>query len=70
MNYTSRAYTRRVLDAIADGSLDQHTVLLALLNYMSEEDVQDMCETNEFFPESDEDDDEDDFNSVASRHHY
>ena len=72
----TRAYTRRLLQAVEDGVLDRDTVLLAALNHMSEQEVHDMCDSNDFFPQDeDEDEDEDadpldNFNWVGSRHHY
>jgi hypothetical protein len=56
----SREYTSRLLDLIEDGMLDRDTVIMACIKYMSESDVQDMMEMNEFIVEQDEDEDEDD----------
>ena len=69
-----RDYTSKLLDLIEDGMLDRDTVIMACVKYMSEADVKDMMEINEFVvEEDDEDEDEDaldDFNYVGSRHHY
>lgn len=72
----TREYTRKLLEAVEEGILDKDQVLLACLNYMSERDVQRMCEANLFFEhEEEEEEDEsgedvDNFNWVGSRHHY
>jgi hypothetical protein len=42
---------------VEDGVLDKDTVILACLNYMSESEVQDMAESNEFLLEEEEEDD-------------
>lgn len=72
MNYRSRAATNKILEMVEEGILDKDTVILACLNYMSESDVSDMAQANEFFyeDEDEEDDPLDDFNYVGSRHHY
>jgi len=56
----AREYTSRLLDMIEDGLLDRDTVIMACVKYMSESDVQDMMESNEFILEEDEDEDCDD----------
>jgi hypothetical protein len=43
---------------IEDGLLDRDTVIMACVKYMSESDVQDMMEANEFIEEQYEDEDE------------
>jgi len=53
----SREYTSRLLELIEDGMLDRDTVIMACVKYMSEDDVKDMMESNEFI-EEDEDEDE------------
>jgi len=53
----TRKYTNQLLDMIDDGLLDRDTVIMACLKYMSEDDVQDMMEANEFIEEQYEDDD-------------
>jgi hypothetical protein len=45
---------------IEDGLLDRDTVIMACVKYMSESDVQDMMESNEFILEEDGDEDCDD----------
>ena len=54
----SREYTSRLLELIEDGMLDRDTVIMACVKYMSEADVQDMMEINEFILEEDEDEDD------------
>lgn len=71
----TRKYTNQLLQMIEDGMLDRDTVIMACVKFMSEADVQDMMESNEFVPEQFEDEDEDEaalsnFNYVGSRHHY
>jgi hypothetical protein len=66
----SREYTTKLLELIEDGMLDKDTVIMACVKYMSEADVQDMMESNEFILEEDEDDmdcdDSDDGYALAS----
>jgi hypothetical protein len=40
---------------VADGLLDRDTVIMACVKYMSEDDVKDMMESNEFINEETED---------------
>ena len=54
----TRKYTNQLLDMIDDGLLDRDTVITACLKYMSEDDVQDMMEANEFIEEQFEDEDD------------
>lgn len=46
---TPRQATNHLLSFIEEGVLDKDQVILACLNYMSEADVADMCDVNEFF---------------------
>jgi len=48
MNDT-RKMTKKVIEAIDEGILDPNTIVLACLNYMSEDEVTDMCRANDFF---------------------
>jgi hypothetical protein len=71
----TREATNRILELIEEGVLDRDTVIMAALKYMSEDEVADMANANEFFDEDsyyeDEDDDmEWDWNNPASPHHY
>jgi hypothetical protein len=54
-----RQATNRLLEMVEEGILDRDIVILACVNYMSEDDVADMCRMNAFF-EHEEDDEEDD----------
>ena len=54
----SRDYTSKLLELIEDGMLDRDTVIMACVKYMSEDDVKDMMESNEFI-EEDEDEEYD-----------
>ena len=73
-----RQYTEQLLEMIEMGILDRDTVIMAAVKYMSEDEVRDMMEINEFVPEAEEDEDEDeewspytaDYNDPGSYHHY
>ena len=54
----SREYTNKLLELVEDGLLDRDTVIMACVKYMSEDDVKDMMESNEFILEEDEDDED------------
>lgn len=47
----SRQFTDKLLEMIEDGLLDKDSVIMACVKYMSESDVQDMMECNEFVEE-------------------
>lgn len=49
----SRQYTNTLLEMIEDGLLDKDTVIMALVKYMSEDDVKDCMEHNEFITSED-----------------
>lgn len=51
-----RIYTNMLLELVEDGMLDKDTVIMACLKYMSEDDVKDMMEANEFVVDEDFDD--------------
>ena len=51
-----RVYTNMLLELIEDGMLDKDTVIMACLQYMSEDDVKGMMEANEFIIDEDYDD--------------
>lgn len=50
-----RQYTNQLIDMLDNGLIDHKTVVTACLNYMSEQEVQDMCEANEFITEEETD---------------
>ena len=51
----SRKYTNMLLEMIEDGLLDRDAVIMACVKFMSEDEVQDMMEANEFIEEQYED---------------
>lgn len=51
---SAREATVKLLQMIEDGLLDKDAVINACINYMSEFEVNDMCEANEFFPDDEE----------------
>jgi len=56
----SRNATSDLLDMVKDGLLDRDNVILACVNYMSEDDVAEMCRINEFVYDDEDDDEEKD----------
>lgn len=50
----TRQYTEQLLEMIEMGILDRDAVIMACVKYMSEDEVQDMMEINEFVPEEEE----------------
>ncbi len=75
-----REVTNKIYAAVDEGILTWQQVATATLQYMSETEVADMAEINEFFAyedEEEEDEDEEewspytaDFNDPGSIHHY
>lgn len=57
----AREYTNKLLDMLEEGLLDTDTVIMACLKYMSEDEVRDMMEANEFLEHEEEDEDEEGF---------
>jgi len=55
-----RQATDRILEMVDEGLLDRDTVIMACLKYMSEDDVADMAQMNEFFYDDEESDDDND----------
>lgn len=53
----AREYTNKLLEMVEEGLLDKDTVIMACVKYMSEDQVRDMMEANEFLDEEDDDDD-------------
>ena len=49
-----RDCTNKLLEMIDEGLLDARTVALACMNYMSEDEVEDMAKANEFLEEPEE----------------
>lgn len=57
-----REFTNRLIEMVEDGSFDPIDALRACLKYMSEDEVEDMCNMNDFTDymfDSDEEEDED-----------
>ena len=54
----ARFYTNMLLEMVEDSVLDRDHVIMACLKYMSEDDVRDMMEANEFIEEQFEDEDD------------
>ena len=54
----SRKYTNELLEMIENGLLDKDTVIMACVKYMSEDEVKDMMEYNDFIEEESEEDEE------------
>lgn len=54
----SRKYTNTLLDMVDEGLLDKDTVILACVKYMSEDEVKDMMECNEFILDEDEEEED------------
>lgn len=50
----ARQFTNKLYDMIENGLLDKDTVITACLKYMSEDDVKDMMECNEFIEENED----------------
>ena len=54
----ARQFTNKLYEMIENGLLSHENVLDACLKYMSEDDVKDMMEMNEFIEEEEEEEDE------------
>lgn len=54
----SRKYTTELLEMIENGLLDKDLVITAFCKYMSEDEVKDLMEHNEFILEDEENEDE------------
>jgi hypothetical protein len=54
-----RKYTNMVLDMMDEGVLDPKALADMCLAYMSEDEVKDMCHSNDLLPEDEEDDEYD-----------
>jgi len=55
----TRQATDKILEMVEEGILDKDTVIMSCLKYMSEDDVADMAQSNEFFINEEEYDEED-----------
>jgi hypothetical protein len=52
-----RKNTNALLEMVEEGQLSSMDVIMAALNWLSDSDVGNMAEANEFFVDEDEDDD-------------
>ena len=56
MKISTREYSAKLLDMVEEGILDKDAVICAMINYMSESDVRNMMEVNEFISDDDDED--------------
>ena len=56
--FNTREYSAKLLDMVEGGILDKDAVICAMVNYLSESDVRNMMEVNEFISDDDDDEDE------------
>lgn len=54
-----REYTNKLLEMVDEGLLDKDTVITALAKYMSDDEVRDCMEINDFLYEDEEEDADD-----------
>ena len=54
----TREYTCMLYDLMDEGALDPRAVAEMCLAYMSEDEVKDMCRSNDILPEDEQDEDE------------
>jgi len=54
----TREYTNKLLEMVEEGILDRDNVIMACVKYMSEDDVKDMMESNEFIQDEEETEEE------------
>ena len=52
-----RQATDKILEMVEEGILDKDMVIMSCLKYMSEDDVADMAQMNEFFINDEEEED-------------
>jgi len=55
-----REVTKKLLEMVDNGLLEERMVILACVNYMTDFEVNEMANLNNFFEEEDEEDKEDD----------
>jgi hypothetical protein len=56
MKISTREYSVKLLDMVEEGILDKDAVICAMVNYLSESDVRNMMEVNEFISDEDDED--------------
>jgi len=54
----AREYSMKLLDLVEEGILDRDAVICAMINYLSDSDVKQMMEVNEFISEDEDENDE------------
>ena len=54
----TREYTNKLLEMVEEGLLDRDAVIMACVKYMSEDEVKDMMECNEFIEDENEEETE------------
>ena len=54
----TREYTNKLLEMVEEGILDRDNVIMACVKYMSEDEVKDMMECNEFIEDEEENEEE------------
>jgi len=54
----TREYTNKLYEMLEDGLIDKDVLINAFCSYMSEDDIKDLMECNEFIQEEDDDDEE------------
>ena len=59
MKISTREYSVKLLDMVEEGILDKDAVICAMVNYLSESDVRNMMEVNEFISDEDDEDEDD-----------
>lgn len=52
----TREITNKLLEMVDEGSINKNDLIIACLKWMSEDDVREMAEANEFIMDEDEDD--------------
>ena len=60
----ARINTNRLLEAIEQGAIDKDIVISACLQYMSEAEVTDMMQSNDFLTEEEEEEEEEEEDSA------
>lgn len=51
----TREATNRLLEMVEEGLIDRDMVIMSCVKYMSEDEVADMCQMNDFFYDEDDD---------------
>ena len=59
MRIDPRLYTNKLLAMLSEGLINRDDLILACVNYMSDNDIRDLMESNEMLEEEDEEDEDD-----------